>query len=84
MSKRLLIVALALVASGAVSGCAGFWHAMENSGSTEDIYCKPKRVGYTVTDGKRTDVYRQNCPDWLDNALETRERAKARGWREDD
>ena len=84
MSKRLLIVALVLVASAAVSGCAGFWHAMERANMTEEIYCKPKRVGYTVTDGKRTDVYRQNCPDWLDNALEVREQAKDRGWREDD
>lgn len=83
--RRLALGFAALAfASAAMTGCAGFWHALGEGDSTEDIYCDKRRVGYTVTDGKRTEAYRLDCPAWVDNIMETRERAKARGWEEDE
>ena len=82
--ERLSLAVVVLAAGMAVSGCAGFWRALEAGDSTEDIYCDKRRAGYQVTDGKRTEIYRLNCPAWVDGIMETRERAKARGWKEDE
>ena len=84
--KRRLALGFAAFAfaAAAMTGCAGFWHALGEGDSTEDIYCDKRRVGYAVTDGKRTEAYRLDCPAWVDNIMETRERAKARGWKEDE
>lgn len=75
LGKRLSPAAFALAAAMAMSGCAGFWQALGEGDSTEHVYCEKRRVGYAVTDGKRTEVYRQTCPQWVDTARETRERA---------
>ena len=63
LARGLVMLAFACVTMTGCGRVGSFMDMLAPAG--DDAFCEPAEyTGYTVTDGKRTDEYRQKCPDW--------------------